>query len=123
MLTAQRQRSQDEPPKVAKRTKFQATETRSFSEVLKDPLVVAVVDGAQEDGSITRANWKKVEEALASSFFTILRENPGAAPSCRDGGWNRNHTKLTGCANQGFCTFTRRLQVAYRRFGLEPNLK
>ena len=57
------------------------------------------MDRSQEDGSISLANWRKVDKALASIFLKIMRENPGIAPTCRDGGWHRNYVKLTACAD------------------------
>jgi hypothetical protein len=97
---SKRQRSQEESLKDAKRAKLLATTVRPYSEVLKDPLVVAVIDAAKEDGSIAPGDWRKVVRALSASFLKIMRENPGDAPSCSDGGWFRNHVKLTACANQ-----------------------
>lgn len=106
---SKRQRSQDElEAGESKRPKMQGASGNSrthgeklFSEVLKEhPVMLAVIDRGQEDGSITLEKWRLVYNALNSVFLTVLRENPGPPPSCRDAGWHQGRAKLTACLDQ-----------------------
>ncbi|XP_055384100.1 uncharacterized protein LOC129613835 [Condylostylus longicornis] len=72
---------------------------RPFSEILKDHLVVAVVEQAQEDGRISAENWRKVESRLMAGFPQIMNDNPGPYPLCRDQGWHQGFVKLVACAD------------------------
>jgi hypothetical protein len=67
---------------------------KSFSEVAKGGLVMAVIDRSVEDGSIPRDKWSCVEAGLASVLFAVLGDMPGLPPRCSHAGWHRGRVKL-----------------------------
>lgn len=90
-----RLRSPDEKP-LPKRTKVtdQLPGPKSFSEVIKDNLVMAVINRGDENGTIPRNMWSRVEAKLADTFFAVLEDMPGPPPVCRDAGWHKGRVKL-----------------------------
>jgi len=70
---------------------------RSFSEVVKDNLVWAIIDRGNPDGAISPGNWKQVEIALLKVYKEVMQESPGPAPKCRDAGWYHGQVKLVAC--------------------------
>lgn len=95
-----RQRSQEESPKDAPAKKRVASVTPSLDVILKDNIVVAVVDKGNSDGAIPGECWRKVESALSSIFLRVLKDNPGPAPRCKDAGWHQGRVKLIACKDQ-----------------------
>lgn len=98
---AKRLRSPDEHPQP-KRAKVISWNSghRSFSEVVKDDLVMAVIDKGEEDGIIPKDKWKYVVDALSSTYVHIRKEMPGPPPRCRDAGWFQGRAKLVAFGDQ-----------------------
>jgi len=73
---------------------------RSFSEVVKDNMIWAVIDRGNPDGAISPGNWKLTEIALLKIYKEIMKESPGPAPKCRDAGWHHGQIKLVACLDK-----------------------
>ncbi|XP_065364430.1 uncharacterized protein LOC135957581 [Calliphora vicina] len=82
-------------PKAAQRSL-----AKSFSEIVKDSLVRAVIDRSANDGSISQLNWDMVKQKLVGVFWKVLKENPGTPPQCDDAGWYQGHVKLMSCVDE-----------------------
>ena len=72
----------------------------SYSDVLKDKIVLAVIAKSDPGSSIAPDKWKFIPAKLLLFFIQIMKENPGPPPRCSDGGWNQGHVKLIACADQ-----------------------
>ncbi|XP_065356217.1 uncharacterized protein LOC135950613 [Calliphora vicina] len=82
-------------PKAAQRSL-----AKSFSEIVKDNLVRAVIDRSVNDESISQSNWDMVKQKLVGVFWKVLKENPGTPPQCDDAGWYQGHVKLMSCVDE-----------------------
>lgn len=84
-----------EKTRVSKRTRpTNGVGHKSFSEVAKGGLVMAVIDRSVEDGSIPKDKWSCVEAGLATVLFAVLADMPGLPPRCSHAGWYRGRVKL-----------------------------
>lgn len=123
-FTSKRQRSLEEAapaskrPKVSNTTNSQkasnVTSQKSFSDVLKDKIVVAVIDRSDDDGTISPERWKVVKLKLSGTFLGIMRDYPGPPPITCDGGWHQGHVKLIACDDKRSCDLYR---IAVGRLG------
>ncbi|XP_055386846.1 uncharacterized protein LOC129615597 [Condylostylus longicornis] len=102
---SKRQTTSEDSPCKAKKPRPQiprsnAPAVKTFDQNMKNNLIIAVVDKAQDDGRISLENWRKVEKQLMINFCQVMKENPGPYPSCRDSGWHQGYIKLVTCADQ-----------------------
>lgn len=68
--------------------------------VVQNYLEIAVIDRNIDNGSISKENWKLVENALASNYIQILSENPGPIPAYRKVSWiELEGVKLIRCSD------------------------
>lgn len=105
-----RQRTPDEKP-LSKRPKTRGNPTskmggnptskmgdhptsKSFSDVVKDNRVMAIINRGDEDGTIPRGQWAWIVAKLAGVCKQVLEEMPGSPPSCSDAGWYQGRVKL-----------------------------
>lgn len=100
-----RQRSEEEtvlqsqqPDK--KRLRPQRSSDKSYSQVAKDQLVMAILDRGNPDNSITPANWITVKRKIMGMVGRVLKDNPGPYPRCEEAGWYRGRIKLMACADE-----------------------
>lgn len=61
---------------------------------------MAVIDRSDPDGSITRSNWRRVDDAMANLFLDMIKNNPGPIPVYHMCRWYKRHVKLISCADQ-----------------------
>lgn len=107
--TSKRNRSLEESTPVPKRPRVHNPSTplnsssRTFSDVLKGKIVVAVIDRSNIDGSISSDQWQVVKLKLSAGFLSVMRDNPGPPPVTSDGGWHQGHVKLIACDDQRSC--------------------
>ena len=71
-----------------------------LTEALNIHSYVAVIDRADNNGTITPDKWRKVETKLNTVFLDILREYLDSGPRFHDGGWFQGHVKLIVCTDQ-----------------------
>ncbi|XP_065354912.1 uncharacterized protein LOC135949315 [Calliphora vicina] len=94
-VTIKSQQPGPKRPKAAQRSL-----AKSFSEIVKDNLVRAVIDRSVNDGSISQSNWDMVKQKLVGVFWKVLKENSGTPPQCDDAGWYQGHVKLMSCVDE-----------------------
>ena len=92
--TPKRQRSPDEKPSAKRSKTFGVPASKSFSEVVKDARVMAIINRGDEDGTIPRGQWSSIQRKLVEVYDQILEEMPGSPPYCRDAGWYQGRIKL-----------------------------
>lgn len=98
-----RQRSEEEQQQSrTKRPKHKPTRlfNMPFNEVVKNRLILAVVDRSVGDGAISHSNWEMVKVKLLEVFWKVVESDPGPPPQCDDAGWLHGHIKLIACADE-----------------------
>ncbi|XP_037939594.1 uncharacterized protein LOC119687760 [Teleopsis dalmanni] len=92
ILTSAPKRPKFGPPRLPSLSK-------PLSEIVKESLTWAIINAGSSDGTISPANWKKVERALLKIYMEIIALNPGPSPSCKDAGWYQGHIKIIACSD------------------------
>jgi len=82
---AKKQRSLELPGPSAKRSKIQPSV--SFAEIMKDRVLLGLIDTGNPEGRIPRNKWKAVESHLSLVCLRLVRGKPGTSPCCMDAGW------------------------------------
>ncbi|XP_055859298.1 uncharacterized protein LOC129921479 [Episyrphus balteatus] len=125
-LTSKRQRSVEDSVSESKRQKVHnsSTHTRkdlSFSDVLKDKSILAVIDRSNVDGMISFDRWTMVSNKLQISYWTLMMENPGEPAVVEDAGWHQGRVKLVAFGDKRSCDL---YKLAISRLeGLWPDAK
>lgn len=125
--TSKRQRSFEgtgpEPkrPKANSNTLSNIRKDLSFSDVLKDKTILAVIDRSNVDGMISFDRWTTVLNKLQASYWTLMMENPGEPAIFEDAGWYQGRVKLVAFDGRRSCDL---YKLAISRLeGLWPGAK
>lgn len=97
---SKRQRSTEATKPTAKKAKTHVVANKSFAEVARDRIIIAVLDQNDPEGKIPKDQWKWVQFALTTVALDVLCSNPGPPPSCTDAGWYQGQIKMIACDDE-----------------------
>ena len=90
-----RDRSSDASLPLAKRSR--GVQNKSFADVVKDKIMLGLVDRGSANGFIQKSRWPGVRQALNANIVPFIREHKCAIPCTTEAGWYQGQIKAMAC--------------------------
>lgn len=97
-FASKRPRSQDDPPSTSKKTRTSVSASKPLNEVMKEHLIIAIIDRGHDECQISREHWGVLECKINLSLLSLCKNDPSKPlPSFRERGWHPGGFKLIAC--------------------------